>query len=159
MTQDEALSDDYFSKRKDETVIEYAERMRNFISLLRGLVELHAGIHFDADELIERLDFIIAQPDDGLRAMRWDLVTSIERTVSRILDVTVLARIDVHARRAAEDDQGFVGFRRPLERPPFAEVIAHLRAGITVHDVNVLALGDDWWNVISGWVDEQRGLK
>ena len=39
------------------------------------------------------------------------------------------------------------------------EIIGRMRGGMMIHDVNALALGDDWWGVISGWVDEQRGLK
>ncbi|QYO75669.1 hypothetical protein [Devosia salina] len=48
---------------------------------------------------------------------------------------------------------------RLLDRRNWSEVIAQMRGGMTIHDVNALSLGDDWWDVISGWVDEQRGLR
>lgn len=47
----------------------------------------------------------------------------------------------------------------PVDRRPLAEVIARMRGGMTIHDVNALGLGDDWWDVISSWVDQQRGSK
>jgi hypothetical protein len=55
--------------------------------------------------------------------------------------------------------EGFVAATRPVDRRPWAEIGGRMRGGITIHDVNALALGEDWWDVISGWVDEQRGLK
>ena len=39
------------------------------------------------------------------------------------------------------------------------EIISRMRGGMTIHEVNALAMEDDWWEVFSGWVDEQRGLK
>lgn len=48
---------------------------------------------------------------------------------------------------------------RPFDRRPWAEVIARMRGGMAIHEVNALALGDDWWDVISQWVEKQRGSK
>lgn len=48
---------------------------------------------------------------------------------------------------------------RPIDRRIWSDIVAQMRGGVTIHDVNALALGGDWWNVISGWVDAQRGVK
>lgn len=48
---------------------------------------------------------------------------------------------------------------RPGDRRAWMEIIARMRGGMTIHDVNALAMDDDWWSVISGWVDEQRGVR
>ena len=52
-------------------------------------------------------------------------------------------------------------FLRGIENPGFRfamrEVLAHMRGNITIRDVNRLEVADDWWPVLSEWVDRQRG--
>lgn len=50
-------------------------------------------------------------------------------------------------------------FRGRADVLALREVIGRMRGGITIHDVNNLEVADDWWDVISGWVGEQRGRK
>jgi len=52
-------------------------------------------------------------------------------------------------------------FLRGIENPGFRfalrEVLAHMCGNITIRDVNNLEVADDWWPVLSEWVDRQRG--
>ena len=49
------------------------------------------------------------------------------------------------------------GIENPGLRFAMREVLAHMRGGVTIHDINRLEVADDWWEVLSGWVDAQRG--
>lgn len=67
--------------------------------------------------------------------------------------IDALAQVGI----AAADD--VLAYRDRPDRRAWAEVIAYMRGGMTIHNVNALEIGGDWWNVISRWVDEQKGLK
>jgi len=49
------------------------------------------------------------------------------------------------------------GIENPGLRFALREVLAHMRGGLSIHDVNQLEVADDWWETLSSWVDEQRG--
>lgn len=89
----------YFERRDDEAVAEYASRMHDFVRLLAGKVSAEAGLGFDADDVLESPDYVIAKPDDDLRSQRWDVIESISRRVHRITDIETLARIDAYIER------------------------------------------------------------
>lgn len=91
----------YFDRARGGTVSDFAKRMRHFISVLSGRVSTVAGLSISADEVIESLDFIVDQPDEGLRAMGWELQQRIEKRVSWILDIEEKARIDAYVDRVA----------------------------------------------------------
>ena len=67
-----------------------------------------------------------------------------------------LFRIDVRA-CDTEDILFLRGIENPGLRFAMREVLAHMRGGITIHDINRLEVAGDWWAVLSGWVDRQRG--
>jgi hypothetical protein len=109
---EDVMSDNaYFERRTEETVAEYAARMRHFVRVLAGTVSIEAGLTFDADDVIASLDAVISWPDDDSRAERWELVQSIHRHVDRILDIDALRRIDgmaMMAERASRADMDAV---------------------------------------------------
>ena len=92
---------EYFDRRTHETVAENAARMSHFVRVLSGKVSIVAGLSIDADDVIEQLDFIVAQADDDLRAIRWDMQQRIEHVVSRTLDIQTLAKIQAYVERVA----------------------------------------------------------
>lgn len=92
---------EYFERRNDEAVAEYAARMHHFVRLLAGKVSSEAGLGFDANDVIESLDYVISQPDDEVRARRWNVIESISRRVHRISDVETLSKIDAYIGRMA----------------------------------------------------------
>lgn len=77
--------------------------------------------------------------------------------IDAIAQVGIAAAEDVLSESPTHEVKAVMA--HPVDRRPFAEVIARMRGGISIHDVNALGLGDDWWDVISGWVDAQRGVK
>lgn len=89
----------YFERDDGESVAEYAARMRDFVRLLSGKVSSIAGLGFDADDVLESLDYVISQPDDEVRARRWDVIENISRRVHSIPDVETLTRIEAYIER------------------------------------------------------------
>ena len=151
----------YFDRRDDETVAEYAVRMRHFIRLLSGRVSLVAGLGIDADEVIAQLDIIVGLADDDVRQRWWDLQQSIAGQVSRVLDLRTLERIDAYVewqtdllsdRRAAEVSMA-LGWNELLSRLHDGQSRAE------VHDYVKIGLRDDWWDVLSSIVDSARAVR
>lgn len=77
--------------------------------------------------------------------------------IDALAEVGIAAAEDVLSNNLTHEEM--MAAARPIDRRLWAEIVGRMRGGMTIHDVNALALGDDWWDVISGWVDEQRGLK
>ena len=95
---------EYFDRARGGDVSDFAKRMRHFIRILSRRASTVAGLSISADEEIESLDFIVDQPDDGLRAMGWESwepQQRIEKRVSWILDIEERARINAYVDRVA----------------------------------------------------------
>ena len=148
----------YFEQRDDETVAVYAARMRDFVRLLSGKVSSIAGLGIDADEVIAQFDFIVAMPDDVVRGRWWDLQQSIQSRVSRILEMRTLERVDAYLewqsqqlsdRRAAEVSMA-LGWDELLSR------LTDGQRRLEVQEYVQIGLRDDWWDVLSSFVDSVR---
>ena len=75
--------------------------------------------------------------------------------IDALAEVGIAAAEDVLCADHCESEP----FRGRADVPALRELIGWMRGGMTIQDVNNLAVADDWWDVISGWVDEQRGRK
>lgn len=84
-----------------ETVADYATRMKYLVELIVGIVQSEADIGYDADEVIDELDFIIAHADDENWSGCWELRVEIERVISRMTSETRLNRVLYFAREMA----------------------------------------------------------
>ena len=76
-----------------ETVPQFAQRMSDLVRLIQGIVQSHAGLGRDTDEVIDELEFINEHFDDDGWQECWDLRSEIERVISRMMYVERLRRI------------------------------------------------------------------
>ena len=152
---------EYFDRRDDETVAEYAARMRHFVQLLSGRVSSIAGLGIDADEVIEQLDVIVAMPDDKVRGRWWDLQRSIESRAMRMLDLRSLERINAYI----ELQSDFLSDHQAAEvsmAMAWNELLARLHDGQSraeVYEYVEIGLRDDWFEVLARFVDRARSVR
>lgn len=149
---------EYFDRRGGETVAEYAARMRYFVRLLSSRVSSIAGLGIDSDEVIDQLDVIVGIPDEMVRGKWWDLQRSIESRAMRLLDLRTLERIDAYI--ALQDN--FLSEREAAEvsmAMSWNELLSRLHDGQSraeVQEYVEIGLRDDWWDVLSRFVDSAR---
>ena len=89
-------------RQPGETVPQFANRMLDLVSLINGIVQSHAGMLHDADDVIADLDFIIGHFGDPGWKECWQLRVDIERVISRMTDVARLQRILYYAREISK---------------------------------------------------------
>lgn len=75
-----------------EPISVYAQRMNDHVRLINGIVQSHAGMLHDFDDVIVDLDWIIALPDDR-REEVFALQRRIDRVVSRMNSISRLDRV------------------------------------------------------------------
>lgn len=93
---------DILKRQPGETATGYAERMLGVVRVIQGRVQIEAGRWVDMDDVIEDLEWIIAQPDDVQRGRVWALQQAIGKVVDRMTDVGRLERVLVYVKEMAK---------------------------------------------------------
>lgn len=94
--------DRQLERQPDETVPEFAKRMSDLVNLINGIVQSHAGMLHDADDVIADLDFIIEHAGDDNWDECWKLRHDIDLIVSRMTSPTRLERVLIFAKEMSK---------------------------------------------------------
>lgn len=90
---------DFWERKTEESISDFATRVRETLHVIAGTIDLEAGLSRDFDEMIEHAEWIIEHARDGLFEQRHILRTSIDSRICRIIDIETLARIDAYVER------------------------------------------------------------